>query len=50
MEAEVVANFLEDVSSEYGRNVCVTGCYDPEEDERDGSVDQHTGFYYVEFE
>ena len=27
-----------------------TGYYDPEEDERSGEVDGHTGWYYVDFD
>lgn len=42
-EAEHLANFLEDI----GYESMQTGYYDPKEDERDGAVDDHTGFYYV---
>lgn len=27
--------------------ISCTGYYDPAEDERDGCVDEHTGYYYV---
>lgn len=42
-EAEHLANFLEDI----GFDCVMTGCYEPEEDERSGETDACTGFYYV---
>lgn len=33
-----------------GRNVSVTGYYDPKEDEMDGCTDKYTGWYYVSIE
>ena len=42
-QAEAVADFLEDLGFE-----CLnTGYYDPAEDERDGCVDDHTGYWYI---
>lgn len=42
--AELIADFLEDLGFDYVK----TGFYDPEEDHREGCVDSHTGFYYVD--
>lgn len=44
--AENVANFLEDI----GFDTVMTGYYDPVEDERNGTVDDHTGFWYVDID
>lgn len=33
-----------------GRNISVTGYYDPKEDEMDGCTDEYTGWYYVSIE
>lgn len=41
--AENLANFLEDI----GFDVMQTGHYFPEDDEREGCTDDHTGFWYV---
>ena len=41
--AEHLADFFEDI----GFTDVQTGYYDPEEDLRDLTVDEHTGFYYV---
>ena len=42
-QAEAVADFLEDLGFEY----LTTGYYDPEEDKREGCVDEHTGYWYI---
>ncbi len=42
-QAEGIADFLEDLGFEDVR----TGYYDPEEDKRNGEVDQYTGWYYI---
>lgn len=42
-QAEVIADFLEDVGFDYVN----TGYYDPIEDERNGEVDRYTGWWYV---
>ncbi len=42
-EAESLANFLEDL----GFDTVHTGSYDADEDERNGEVDDHTGYWYV---
>lgn len=42
-EADVVADFLEDL----GFDCLNTGYYNPEEDERDDCVDEHTGYWYI---
>ena len=34
----------------FGCHECHTGYYDPEEDERSNEVDEHTGWYYVDFD
>lgn len=41
--AETLANFLEDI----GFDKVLTGYYDPEEDKRNGTVDNNTGCWYV---
>ena len=48
-EAEVVADFIDDILSEFSSTHCTTGYYDPKEDEKSGTVDEVTGFYYVDF-
>ena len=45
-EAETLANFFDQL---FGMGTVSTGYYDPEEDERNGEVDCHTGYYYVNF-
>lgn len=40
-----IADLLDDVA---GYGVCCTGYYDPEEDNRNGVVDEYTGYYYLE--
>jgi len=44
--AEKIANILDAIT---GCQESHTGYYDPFEDARDGSVDDHTGFCYVDF-
>lgn len=46
-ESDVVADFLDAI---IGDSVTHTGYYDPQEDERSGEVDDHTGWYYVDFD
>lgn len=46
-EAETIANFIDDI---IGDSCTHTGYYDPKEDERSGEVDDHTGYYYVDFD
>ena len=41
--AEHLADFLEDLGFDSVR----TGYYDPEEDQRNNEVNDHTGWYYV---
>lgn len=41
---DALANLLDKVA---GGSVTATGYYDPAEDERDGTVDECTGCYYV---
>lgn len=45
--AEKIADILDAISGEPEAH---TGYYDPFEDARDGCVDDHTGFYYVDFD
>lgn len=45
--AEFIANILEAIS---GEKEAHTGYYDPFDDARDGCVDNHTGFYYVDYD
>lgn len=42
-EAKSVANFLEDM----GFDSISTGYYDPDEDERNGCVDEKTGCWFI---
>ena len=42
-DAETLADFLEDL----GFDAVNTSYYNPVEDERDGSVDEYTGYYAV---
>ena len=42
-EVNIVADFLEDL----GFCDLNTGYYDPIEDEREGCVDDHTGYWYI---
>lgn len=44
--AEAIGDFLEALGFNYVR----TGYYDPVEDERNGEVDDYTGWYYVDFD
>ena len=46
-EADAVANFIDAI---IGDSVTHTGYYDPAEDERSGEVDDHTGYYYIDFD
>lgn len=46
-EADAVANFIDSI---IGDSCTHTGYYDPKEDERSGEVDDHTGYYYVDFD
>ena len=45
-QAEGIADFLEDLGFEEVR----TGYYDPEEDKKDGILDEYTGKYYVDWD
>ena len=49
-DAEIVAEFIRDVLSEYENIDVHTGYYDPFEDARNGEQDEHTGFWYVDFD
>ncbi len=49
-DCESVANLLEDVLDQHSTMVVKTGYYDPEEDARNGETNDHTGFYYIDFE
>lgn len=49
-EADMVAEFLRDVLSEYSAIDVHTGYYDPDEDAKSGEQDDHTGFYYIDFD
>ena len=42
-EVDIIADFLEDL----GFDCLNTGYYDPIEDEREGCVDDHTGYWYI---
>ena len=47
-ECNAIADFIEDVFRGAGFPIRVaTGYYDPAQDERNGEVDEKTGFYYV---
>lgn len=43
-EVETIANLFDQL---YDMGTCVTGYYDPAEDERNNEVDAYTGLYYV---
>lgn len=43
-QAEALADFFDDI---YAYTTANTGYYDPEEDEYNGEVNSHTGWYYV---
>lgn len=43
---ECAINHVADLLDTIGYDA-VTGYYDPEEDERNGEVDEYTGYYYV---
>ena len=46
--ANAVADLIEAFYRSQGEEICVnTGYYDPEEDERNGEKDKHTGWWYV---
>lgn len=45
--ADLVANYIDMLCED---EVSHTGYYDPEEDERDGCVDEFTGYWYVDFD
>lgn len=50
-DSQDAADRLADVFDDlYGCNTVVTGWYDAEQDERDGCVDKHTGWYYCSIE
>lgn len=49
-ECEIVADFLRDALNEYGDIDVHTGYYDPFEDAKSGEQDDHTGFYYIDFD
>lgn len=46
IEAETVADFLQDVINEWGTGVITTGYFDPKED--GAEADECTGFWYVD--
>ena len=46
-QSEEKINALADLLDDLGCTA-ITGYYDPEEDERNGTVDQYTGFYYLD--
>lgn len=48
-DCEIVAEFLRDLLRNTGIDVH-TGYYDPFEDSRNGEQDDHTGFYYIDFD
>ena len=50
LEREIIADFLEDIFSEWGGYKMKTGYYDPFEDTRNGEQDDNTGFYYIDME
>ena len=50
LEREIIADFLEDIFSEWGGYKMKTGYYDPFEDVRNGEQDDNTGFYYIDME
>ena len=45
-DTESAANHLADFLEDLGFDIC-TGYYDPEEDKRNGEVDECTGYWYV---
>lgn len=45
-EVEIIANFFDQL---YGVATACTGYYDPEEDKRSGTIDECTGYHYVNF-
>ncbi len=45
-QAQGIADFFEDL----GFSDVSTGYYDPEEDKRNGEVDEYTGYYYVNWD
>lgn len=47
---EELAESIADILDAQGSDMAVTGYYDPEEDERNGETDDHTGFWYVTIE
>ena len=49
-ECEIVADFLEDVLSEFLTVSVITGHFDPKEDERNHEHDRCSGFYYIDFQ
>lgn len=46
-DADAVADFIDALC---GEAVCHTGFYDPDEDRRNGEVDAHTGYWYIDFD
>ena len=46
--AKIIADMFEYITGE--THTTRYGYYDPEEDRRDGCVDNHTGWYYVDFD
>lgn len=50
MEAEIVAEFLRDVLSEFGNIDVNTGYYDPIKAAINGEQDNRTGFWYINFD
>lgn len=45
-QAKGIADFFEDL----GFNNVTTGYYDPEKDKKKGTVDEYTGWYYIDWE
>jgi len=46
-QADVIADFIDAM---IGYPISHTGYYDPKEDERSGEVDDHTGYWYVDWD
>lgn len=49
-EMNMVYEFLNDIFSEFGNYILITGWYDPEEDRLNGEQDDYTGFNYIRLE
>lgn len=46
-DCETIADALDD--HVFGSHECHTGYYDPEEDRRNDEIDEHTGWYYIDW-